>query len=104
MNVKSSDAIAAIKAKIELTTSIPPNAQILVYLGRKLEDRDTLHYYNIRENGCVHLIESMYIYICVYVCVYVCKYICMYEKPNLCMQSTIPIELGGLLPFLSELQ
>ena len=82
MNVKSSDEIAAIKAKIELTTSILPIAQILVYLGRKLEDRDTLHYYNIRENGCVHLIESTYVtYVCVdihTVCVYVCKYVCMY--------------------------
>ena len=85
--MKSSDVIAAIKAKIELTTSIPPNAQILVYLGRKLEDRDTLYYYNIRENGCVHLIESMYVcYIYVYVCVYACTYVHMYvKKPNLDM-------------------
>ena len=75
MNVKSSDAIAAIKAKIEQTTSIPPNAQILVYLGRKLKDRDTLHYYNIRENGCIHLIESMY---ATYVCMYLYMYVHMY--------------------------
>ena len=86
MNVKSSDAIAAINTKIEITTSIPPNAQILIYLGRKLEDRDTLHYYNIRENGCVHLIESMYVtYVWMYVCMYVNMYVCMYKKPNLCM-------------------
>ena len=60
LTVKSTDTIATIKAKIQVVKSISPHAQLLVYLGRKLEDAKTLNSYNIKRNDSIHLIESTF--------------------------------------------
>jgi ubiquitin len=55
LGVKLSDNIESVKQKIHDTEGIPPNQQLLMFVGKELEDLSTLAENNIREGSRLHL-------------------------------------------------
>ena len=56
LNVKPSDSIESVKAKIEEKEGIPPGQQKLVYAGNYLQDGRTLQSYPIQKEATMHMI------------------------------------------------
>ena len=56
LEVKCSDTIENVKAKIQQKQGIPVEQQRLIFLGKKMEDEFTLNYYNIQEEYTLQLI------------------------------------------------
>ena len=56
INVEPKDTIKKVKEKIQSSIGIPPDQQRLIYVGRQLEDENTISKYNIENGSVLHLV------------------------------------------------
>jgi large subunit ribosomal protein L40e len=56
LSVNASDSIDQIKAQIQVREGIPPDAQILVFGGRQLENGRAIADYRVQKESTLHLV------------------------------------------------
>ena len=59
VDIKLSDTVRDLKAKIEVKDRICPGMQRLIFAGRQLEDGCTLTEYNIEKGSTIHLMLKL---------------------------------------------
>lgn len=56
LSVNSTDTVRSIKSRIHVREDIPPEHQLLIFAGKKLEDDRTLADYSIDKESTIHAV------------------------------------------------
>jgi ubiquitin len=59
VQVQLLDTVAELKKKIQDKEGIPPNQQVLIYIGKPLRDHDTMFDHNIQKNVTINMIMRL---------------------------------------------